>query len=399
MLQKTYYSSGKDDYKDHTFSAQEWSAPYMVDPIEIRSRLDSLKLEGRTIKSLKLIGLSYPHVRDWIEEHAYVSLEQFEEEERHLRSEYRNIAGDIQYARYAEIDEPILIKFEDGSIFEIETPQEPEFRFSMDCIPWSIGAGTNMPNLDANIMFSPCIGRTIKHVEVKTYFTEKDPMFFDFIDEEHSKHELVSSIVLRLDDGTGICVEGHIDFCEVSMIDKKDEILHIPFQELKQGLFNWEDLHIDEECGFKSNSGTLFFGNKGAEHVDHPYITLEPEGKRFSAHITYTDFLLLELAITWLIKEPFDEYEDYDFSADQWEQVLQEADRILSYESFDDLFDYLTDLDAKDHSGGHGFLALLNAYGARFWKRREIYRTQMDDVQNWTKLVMLGSETMKVRGF
>lgn len=59
MLQAASLNSGKKDFKDFTFSAREWSAPTMVDPDEIRARLESLKLEGRKIKQMKLIGLSY----------------------------------------------------------------------------------------------------------------------------------------------------------------------------------------------------------------------------------------------------------------------------------------------------------------------------------------------------
>ena len=157
MLQAASLNSGKKDFKDFTFSAREWSAPTMVDPDEIRARLESLKLEGRKIMQMKLIGLSYFHVRDWIESHAYDVLDQLDEEERQRQSSYNNIAPDILFGRNAVIDEPLLIEFEDGNIFEIETPQQPEFRFSMNCIPWWIDAGTNLPNLDA--MWT----RTIKH--------------------------------------------------------------------------------------------------------------------------------------------------------------------------------------------------------------------------------------------
>ena len=31
---------------------------------------------------------------------------------------------------------PLLIEFEDGDVFEIDTPQTPEFRIGMNCIPW-----------------------------------------------------------------------------------------------------------------------------------------------------------------------------------------------------------------------------------------------------------------------
>lgn len=71
MISNTIYSKGRDNFKDYTFSAREWSAPTMVSPKEIRERIDSFALCGRKIKRMRLIGLSYFHTRDWVEEAAY----------------------------------------------------------------------------------------------------------------------------------------------------------------------------------------------------------------------------------------------------------------------------------------------------------------------------------------
>ena len=372
----------------------------MIEPNIIRSRIALLKLEGRKIERMKLVGHSYPHDRNWIEERAYVSLDQYDEEERQLRSEYNNISRELLYDRYAETDEPFMIKFEDGDIFEIETPQVPEFRFSINRIPWTIRAGTNLSNLDANVMFAPCIGRTISAVEIKTYMTDKDPMIWDeYIDENHSNHELVEAIVLRLDNGDGIRIEGHIDFCVVSLIDAKDELLSISFRELKLGLYNWEDLYVDPDSGFRARTGTFFFGHKGTERVDHPYISLSPKGKRSMLSIGYFDFDFFKLVLSWQIKEPYVEYDNYEFTADQWREILKKAELILSFDSFDDLFDCLTRTEVYNRYGTNMFLVLLNCGGAKLWKQREKYRTQLQDLKEWTNLVLTDSDSMEIQGF
>lgn len=72
MISNTIYSKGRDNFKGYTFSAREWSAPTMVSPKEIRERIDSFALCGRKIKRMRLIGLSYFHTRDWVEEAAYL---------------------------------------------------------------------------------------------------------------------------------------------------------------------------------------------------------------------------------------------------------------------------------------------------------------------------------------
>ncbi len=226
---------------DNIFSSQEWSADTMVDPGEIRDLLDSFELAGRKIKDLRFVGMDYAHSRDFIEDIAYHQLKQYEEEERHRRADYDNIDPGTVYKRYAEIDEPLLIRFEDGNRFEIDTPQEPEFRFSMNCIPWFIGEGTNLRNIDANVLFSSCIGKTIKEAVVETYRTDKDPMFGMEFDDGTGERELASWIVLKFHDGTCLKIGPHFDFCDVLLCNRDGQLEEFTFGEFKPGIFNQED--------------------------------------------------------------------------------------------------------------------------------------------------------------
>lgn len=130
MLEKTNFSNEKDSFKYYTFSAQEWSAPTMVSVAEIKERLASFNLVGRKIERMKMIGLAYNLRRDCIEECAYNFWDKLEKDERQKCSEYENIDPSIEIYRYAEIDEPFLIGFEDGDSFEIDATQEPEFRIN-----------------------------------------------------------------------------------------------------------------------------------------------------------------------------------------------------------------------------------------------------------------------------
>ena len=404
MLESTYYSNGKNNFKDNTFSAQEWSAPSMVSPAEIKRLVESFHLKGRKIKRIKMIGLAYNLSRDWIEERAYNFYEELPEEEKQKKSDYPNIELSIPYCRYAEIDEPLMIEFEDGDVFEIDTPQVPEFRMSMNCIPWWINAGTNLPNADANILFAPCLGRTIRSVEVKTYETDKDPIFNSAFDEEGNKRELVSAIVLRLDNGMSLRIEGWIDFCHVTFIDRDEQEGIIAFKELKPALFNWEDLHIDQLSGYEANSGIFNFGKLGAGHTDEPYMTLVPGEKDTSLNIAVSDFTLFSWSITHCERECFDEYGEYEFSKAQWNEILEEAEKLVSFDSFDDLFNYVTSIEIYGHKiigGGRYSVTLnnINCCGAEFWKHIKQYRTQLNDMKAWSELVLSGSDTMSIYGF
>lgn len=227
-----------DAFSDNVFSSEEWSAPIMTAPAEIENSIRNLHLEGRVIERMKFIGLCYNLCRDWIEESAYHKLEGLDEERRQRQSDYDSIAPDMLFPRWAEIDEPFMIEFEDGECFEIDTPQAPEYCFSINRIPWCIDAGTNNPNTDATILFSPAIGQKITAVEVDIVNHETHPVHF--ISYPMSK-DFVAGIVLRLGNGLGIRIYGSLDFCEVDLIDRDGEAVHISFEELKKGLSNWED--------------------------------------------------------------------------------------------------------------------------------------------------------------
>ncbi len=234
----------KNGFGDNTFSAEKWPAPTMEDPNEIRERLADLNLENRVIRRVKLIGIDYTHIRNRIEDYAYCRLATLDdEEERQRLSNYENIDPDTLYDRMAEIDEPFLIEFEDGDTFEIITPQEEEFRFSMNTIPWGIGAGKNLPNVDPGILFAPCIGKRVKSTELWTNTGRYGPAPA----EEH-----VMTIVLWLEDGTGITIQGWDERCEIRLISEDLDDLSIPFRELKTALFREDRRFVDEEYGLTS---------------------------------------------------------------------------------------------------------------------------------------------------
>ena len=235
MIEKTIYSEGKNQFKDNRFSSCEWSAPIMVSPSEIEDRIAGMQLVGRTITGVRILGYSYFHTQDWIEERAYNSLpDEMPRAEKLKYSDYDNISDDLEFNRCAYIDEPFCLQFADGDTFEIDTPQEPEYSFSMNCIPWSVQGDEN--NVDAAILFAPILNKKIVEVEIAKDMIEKNPMTMWTFDEEGTQREVVSRIVLWLEDGIGICVKGWSDYCEVACINRSNEVIPISFGELKKAL-------------------------------------------------------------------------------------------------------------------------------------------------------------------
>lgn len=393
MMNEIIMSNGKNEFKDYTFSSSERPAPTMVSVEEIRDLLQSFNLVGRKIKDLRMIGLSYHLTRDWIESAAYNALpDEMPEVERKRKSNYDNISSALELSRYSRIDEPLLIEFEDDDIFEIDTPQQPEYRFSMNCFPWYIEAATNEPNVEANVLFKPCIGKKIVEVAVDTYISDTDPMLDCPFDDLGTKREMVSRIVLWLEGDIGLSISGRLDYCEVACIDRSNTTLPITFEELKPALFNWEDIHIDNVVGFEADSSTFHFGKIGAEHTETPYMTLVPSGINTALHIAVGTFDLFAWSMTNVLGEQFDEYDNYELSYSQWNDILNEAHKIVGFNTFDELFDHMT---ATSECG----LRYMNYAGAEFWKHKERYLAQYEDMKKWSNLTMKPNDKMNIYGF
>ncbi|MBE6899904.1 MAG: hypothetical protein E7479_04480 [Ruminococcaceae bacterium] len=221
---------------DDNFNLSYWYKKRYITPKEVREKLNSLHLEGRKIKRMKFIGLCYNFTEYEIEDAAYSGLKNLPEEERQLKSNYDNIDPNTEFDREVSIDEPFLIQFEDGDIFEIETPIESNFCIGMNTIPWGARAETNLPNIDANVLFSECIGQAVKKIEVNTFITDEEPLFREKFDEEPFKRELVSDVALYLENGLVIDISGFFDYCEVGCYESEDRCSKITFEELKKGM-------------------------------------------------------------------------------------------------------------------------------------------------------------------
>lgn len=358
-------------------------------------------MEGRKIKRMKFIGLCYNLRRDCIEDCVYNYYDQrggMDEEDMQRKSDYDNISSHFQFTRWVEIDEPLLVEFEDGDCLEIETPFAGEFRFSMNKIPWGIHAGTNLPNAEANILFAPISEKTIVAVELDIGTKSSHPPYFeDFLVRDLD--EYVAGIILRLDDGTGLRIYGNIDFTWVELINSSNEPEVIRFSELKAGLFNWEDLHYDETVDFLAYNSIFYFGKSGAAHVGRPYITLVPGNGKTESYVYSYDFGPFDWAISSVTGSFFDEFGEYDFTPQEWASILDEAEHLVSFENFDELFAYIRSLKTPDGESNSYLFLCINTSGADFWKKRDTFRKRLSDLRKWTELTMSGADHMQIRGY
>lgn len=235
--------NGYDNFEKDEFSGNVWSTPVLISPEELKNRLRGCRLEGRTIADIKLVGYCYSLSYYVLESKVVIESDEYDDN-------YDSVGMEIDYdeplTMLAEIDEPILIRFEDGDVLELLEECDGEHRVSMNSIPWSIKAGINRSNVDAAVLFNDCIGRTITAVEFYTEkYDEKDNIWKAVNTAEYEGEEYVTDIVLRLDDGNALKIYGWIDFCHVLYVDHNNRPITKPFKEIAPSFYNLEELIAD----------------------------------------------------------------------------------------------------------------------------------------------------------
>ena len=175
-----------------------------------------------------MVGMDYLARRDSLEGMVYESLAlrpDLTEEERRRSSAYVRIPADFSFPRCADLDEPILLRFEGGDTLEIDVSDAPAVRMSMNCIPWAIRAGVNLPNADGDILFSPCIGRRVTDVCLRA------------VGDDGS----LRAVTFTFDNDLQLEIGPHAGFTAVSCLNASGCLVGIPFGEWQRGLHNWQD--------------------------------------------------------------------------------------------------------------------------------------------------------------
>lgn len=168
-------SEGKNNFENNEFSFWEWSAPILQTHDELVEKLRELKLEGRIIKNVYCVGMAYNWNDYSIGDAIYNTLENMTDEQRRALPNYRAFLPEGVYiSRWAEIDEPFLIEFEDGDILAIDYSEGSSVRLEMNTLPKSINHGTNRQTIHPNALFEDIIGREITSVEIKTSLTKPE---------------------------------------------------------------------------------------------------------------------------------------------------------------------------------------------------------------------------------
>ena len=387
----------KDRFKNFTFSPPSWSAETLVSADNIRKLISSFNLEGRKIKRMKIIGLSYNLTRDRLEDIAYDHYEELDEGKRQEASDYYNIDPSFEYARFSQFDEPFLVEFEDGESFEIDTPMVPEFRMSMNCIPFGIKEGVNTQNASAQGLFFPCVGKTIESVNIETFYADDEPIF-DEPENGSVQKERVSKIGLKLEGGLELCFEGWFDFCTAYLLEDNKQSM-ISFGELKEYLYNWEDIHEDNLIKNEATCRDFYYGEEGQKRIGYPYIALYTECKDNGLFISPFDFKLFDWSIASYTNRFYDENADYEFTFKEWNEILSIAKTIVSFTEYKELYEYIRDLKIRNIRGICHSVDDVDKVCKRFWDDINRYKNQLENMEKWSSRLLTESDKMIVLGF
>ena len=198
--------------------------------------------------------------------------------------------------------------------------------------------------------------------------------------------------VLEIMDGTG-CWDGWF-WRERTAEDRRTLEALIKSWDEHQRLLR--EMEIDE--GHTEMGRSIFFAQEGKRVVGYPYYLIFPESEKSELLIAEEDFTLFGWALSMMVGKQIDVFGPIlKFDYGEWKQVLEKARKMVSFETFDDLFDYL--LELKDQNSGESVLLYyVNNCGADFWKNLQKYKLQLNDIEKWTQLVLDKNEKMIISG-
>lgn len=198
---------------------------------EARDCFAKLHLEGKTIKSIRILGHDYDHSTACYREkwNDYCRQNNIQKKdistEEMLNNVYNLIPDDAQCWRSVTLNEPLIMEFTDGQRLEMDADMiANEIRLSVNEIPLDAIPTNDPNNIDGNVIFSSCLGKTITEIE------------FLWIKEFESVFQF------NFNDGTSFRVYGQPNFCYYELEDNGDyetkDVEPISWGELKKGLRN-----------------------------------------------------------------------------------------------------------------------------------------------------------------
>ena len=169
-LEDVVAEKGSEEEERVEFDFSQWSKQYLESAEELQRRLDTMELIGRKISDIRFVSHVYNMTDVNFDSIIYHYTQIYPKEiERYM--DYKHIPDAFPIPLDFEMDEPVLIKFEDGDVLEILTQVEGTFNICMNEIPWNSASWINYENINGSRLCEFCKGAVITKAEV---ITDKD---------------------------------------------------------------------------------------------------------------------------------------------------------------------------------------------------------------------------------
>jgi hypothetical protein len=237
------YSQGDNYFRNNRFDFWTWSAPILQTAEEVVAKAHELQIVGRVVKDIRALSHNYGFM--------------FNDSCREIFEAVRNnddkALSALDFECSVEIDEPLLIQFEDGDVLGIDFSEGSSIRMDMNTLSWDILASIDERNFHANRIFDNILGKRIDDIIVSSSLTE--PHFTGSygleLDEQPSYLRSVSFMYLDGEENDlnsewkQLLFEAHFDYGIVSLTDSGSTVLTLPATRIKdvmEGYLTQEDL-------------------------------------------------------------------------------------------------------------------------------------------------------------
>lgn len=224
-------STGENRFPDNCFKFWDWSAPILQTADEVIQAFHELRLAGRVIKDIRAVGMGYAWREFEIDDAVYNTLERLDPEERaQIPNPDSFLPQGLCLNCQTDLDEPLLIIFEDGDVLAISFDEGSSVRMALNTIPVDIEPGINPRTFHANRLFREALGMEIRSLTVCTStempdFTGSHGLTLD----EQSAYVIRLEFVLNNERAKTLrlCFEAWFDYGYVELTDQRGETLPV----------------------------------------------------------------------------------------------------------------------------------------------------------------------------
>jgi len=231
-------SKGKNSFPDNKFNFMEWSASILQTPEEVIQKVHELRLVERVVKDIIAVGMGYNWTDYGIDEAVYNAIDRMHPL---LKEQIPNpdafLPKGVEIQCFAEIDEPLMVLFEDGDTLCISYNEGSSVRMDLNSIPLSIQPGINQKTFHAGRLFDDMIGKRITAVEV-TASTECPKFTGSYGLTIRETPSYITKVDILYDDGS-ICwprrrlsFTSDMDYGWVELIDCTGRTIGVPTEKV-----------------------------------------------------------------------------------------------------------------------------------------------------------------------